>query len=97
LQNVFFELLVYPEKEKCEKVVSDLRSTLKIWMIKTKTPYIAETKDVLERNPEIVQSTIYSFFGSNYSLVRIVCLVSLNFWIMLRFGRLNLFLWKKQQ
>jgi len=31
-----------PEKSKYEKVVSDLKSTLKDWMIKTKTPYVAE-------------------------------------------------------
>jgi len=31
-----------PEKSKYEKVVSDLKSTLKDWMIKTKTPYISE-------------------------------------------------------
>jgi len=31
-----------PEKSNYEKVVSDLKSTLKDWMIKTKTPYIKE-------------------------------------------------------
>lgn len=31
-----------PEKSKYKKVVSDLKSTLKDWMIKTKTPYIKE-------------------------------------------------------
>jgi arylsulfatase A-like enzyme len=31
-----------PEKSKYEKVVSDLKSTLKDWMIKTKTPYLSE-------------------------------------------------------
>jgi len=34
-----------PEKAKYEKVVIDLRSTLKDWMIKTKTPYIAELEN----------------------------------------------------
>jgi arylsulfatase A-like enzyme len=31
-----------PEKAKYEKVASDLKSTLKDWMVKTKTPYINE-------------------------------------------------------
>jgi len=34
-----------PEKAKYQKVVSDLRSTLKDWMIKTKTPYITELEN----------------------------------------------------
>jgi len=36
-----------PEKAKYEKVVSDLRSTLKDWMIKTKTPYLIELENTI--------------------------------------------------
>jgi len=47
LQYEFFELLVYPEKAKYEKVVRDLRSDLKDWMIKTKTPYVSELENTI--------------------------------------------------
>ena len=36
-----------PEKEKYEKVGSDLKSTLKDWMIKTNTPYLAELENTI--------------------------------------------------
>jgi arylsulfatase A-like enzyme len=34
-----------PEKANYEKVVNDLKFTLKEWMIKTKTPYISELEN----------------------------------------------------
>ena len=36
-----------PEKSKYEKVVSELKSTLKGWMIKTKTPYLSELENTV--------------------------------------------------
>lgn len=36
-----------PEKSKYEKVTSDLKSTLKNWMVKTKTPYLNELENTI--------------------------------------------------
>jgi arylsulfatase A-like enzyme len=37
----------HPEKEKYEKVIRELKSTLKNWMVKTGTPYVSELENTL--------------------------------------------------